>query len=106
MRRRPGGPVAESQSQKGAFLEESLPEITSFVVRFVHSGPPVGADVGAGVGAGLRPAPTPTPTRGSILNVQTNQELPFLRWEEAVAFIRRFVTLIDENESPPEPPRV
>ena len=79
-------------------MEESLPEITSFVVRFVHSGPPVGA--------GLRPAPTPTPTRGSILNVQTNQELPFLRWEEAVAFIRRFVTLTDENESPPEPPRV
>jgi len=36
--------------------------------------------------------------------VQTNQELPFLHWEEAVAFIRRFVTLTDEND-PPDPPR-
>ena len=41
------------------------------------------------------------PTRGSILNVQTNQELPFLRWEEAVAFMRRFVTLPGENDPPP-----
>ena len=85
--------MAKSLSQKVTLLEESLPEITSFVVRFVHSGPPIGPDVGAG----LRPAPT----RGSILNVQTNQELPFLRWEEAVAFIRRFVTLPGENDLPP-----
>ena len=57
-------------------MEETSPEITSFVVRFVHSGPPENAAL-----------------RGSILNVQTNQEQPFLHWEEAVAFIRRYVTL-------------
>ena len=57
-------------------MEETSPEITSFVVRFVHSGPPENAAL-----------------RGSILNVQTNQEQPFLRWEEAVAFIRRYVAL-------------
>ncbi len=89
--------MAKSLSQKVTLLEESLPEITSFVVRFVHSGPPIGPNVGAG----LRPAPTPAPTRGSILNVQTNQELPFLRWEEAVAFMRRFVILPGENDPPP-----
>jgi len=57
-------------------LEENSPEITSFVVRFIHSGPPDN-----------------TAYRGSILNVQTNQEFAFVRWEEAVAFIRRFVGL-------------
>ena len=101
-RRSDGAPAAKSLLQEVTLLAESLPEITSFVVRFVHAGPPIGAgagtDVEPRVGAGLRPAPT----RGSILNVQTNQELPFLRWEEAVAFIRRYVTLPDENE-PPEP---
>jgi hypothetical protein len=61
-------------------LEETSPEITSFVVRFVHSGPPENAAL-----------------RGSILNVQTNQEQPFLRWEEAVAFIRRYVALSEEK---------
>jgi hypothetical protein len=61
-------------------LDENSPEITSFVVRFVHSGPPDNAAL-----------------RGSILNVQTNQELPFLRWEEAVAFIRRYVALSDDD---------
>ncbi|WP_374688124.1 hypothetical protein [Promineifilum sp.] len=57
-------------------MEENSPEITSFVVRFIHSGPPEN-----------------TAYRGSILNVQTNQEFAFVRWEEAVAFIRRFVGL-------------
>ena len=57
-------------------MEETSPAITSFVVRFVHSGPPDNVAL-----------------RGSILNVQTNQEQSFLRWEEAVAFIRRYVTL-------------
>lgn len=57
-------------------MEDTSPEITSFVVRFVHSGPPENAAL-----------------RGSILNVQTNHEQSFLHWEEAVAFIRRYVAL-------------
>ena len=68
-------------------MEESSPEITSFVVRFIHSGPPEN-----------------TTLRGSILNVQTNQELPFLHWEEAVDFIRRFVRLSAGGEPPGEFP--
>ncbi len=64
-------------------MEETSPAITSFVVRFVHSGPPDNVAL-----------------RGSILNVQTNQEQPFLHWEEAVAFIRRYVTLSEVASGP------
>jgi hypothetical protein len=62
-------------------LEEHSLSITSFVVRFIHSGPPDN-----------------TALRGYILNVQTNEEHPFVRWEEAVEFIRRFVGLAAERE--------
>jgi hypothetical protein len=57
-------------------LEENPLSITSFVVRFIHGGPPDNAVL-----------------RGSILNVQTNEELAFLHWQEAVEFINRFVNL-------------
>jgi hypothetical protein len=51
------------------------------VVRFIHSGPPEN-----------------TTYRGSILNVQTNEEFSFRRWEEAVAFIGRYVQLPADDE--------
>lgn len=57
-------------------MEENPLAITSFVVRFIHSGPPEN-----------------TTFRGSVLNVQTNEEFSFRRWEEAVAFIGRYVQL-------------
>jgi len=57
-------------------LEENSLSITSFVVRFVHSGPPAN-----------------TALRGSILNVQSNEEQAFLHWDEALEFIQRFVSL-------------
>jgi hypothetical protein len=62
-------------------LEENPLAITSFVVRFIHSGPPEN-----------------TTYRGSILNVQTNEEFSFRRWEEAVAFIGRYVQLPADEE--------
>lgn len=62
-------------------MEEHPLSITSFVVRFIHSGPPEN-----------------TALRGSVLNVQTNEELAFLQWDEAVDFIRRFVNLPAEVE--------
>ncbi len=61
-------------------MEDNALTITSFVVRFIHSGPPDNA-----------------PLRGSILNVQTNEEHAFLHWEEAVEFIRRFVQLTNDE---------
>ena len=57
-------------------MEDTSTAITSFVVRFVHSGPPENVAL-----------------RGSILNVQTNQETPLLHLEHAVAFLRRNATL-------------
>ncbi len=57
-------------------MEDNALTITSFVVRFIHSGPPDN-----------------TPLRGSVLNVQTNEEHAFLHWEEALEFMRRFVQL-------------
>ena len=62
-------------------MEDNALSITSFVVRFIHSGPPAN-----------------TAYRGSILNVQTNEELAFLHWDEAVEFIRRFVGLSAEEQ--------
>ncbi len=61
-------------------MEDNALTITSFVVRFIHSGSPDNA-----------------PLRGSILNVQTNEEHAFLHWEEAVAFMRRFVRLTNDE---------
>jgi hypothetical protein len=52
------------------------PNITSFVIRFVQE--------------------TPDETRlyrGNIRHVQSNQELNFTHWPEAVAFIEQFVPL-------------
>ncbi len=61
-------------------MEDNSLTITSFVVRFIQSGPPES-----------------TTFRGSILNVQTNEEVSFRHWEEAVEFIRRYVHLTPEN---------
>ncbi len=58
------------------------PTITSFVIRFVL--PPVGEQPEGG---------PPQPYRGSIRHIQTEQELNFSSWQEAVAFIQRFVPL-------------
>lgn len=53
------------------------PIITSFVIRFVHPDQSVE----------LRDADL----RGSIRHVQSDQEILFTRWPDAVAFIQRFV---------------
>jgi hypothetical protein len=77
---------ANRVNRKGVPLEENPLAITSFVVRFVHSGPPENAAY-----------------RGSILNVQTNEEFSFRWWEEAVAFIARYVQLPTGDEIDQQP---
>jgi hypothetical protein len=62
----------------------STPAITSFVIRFIHEG---------GQDSPALPPPTGQLLRGTIRNVQTNEELDFTRWEDAVSFIERFVSL-------------
>ena len=60
------------------------PEITSFVIRFVHPAETERMDL---VGY-----------HGSIRHIQTNLEINFTRWEEAVSFINRYVLLEDPEE--------
>ena len=56
---------------------EASPTISSFVVRIIQD--PAGE--------------TTTPYRGSILHVQSNQELTFTDISEAVEFINEFVPI-------------
>ena len=59
------------------------PNISSFVIRFV---------IDSAAGEQSRP-----PYRGAIRHIQTDEELNFSNWEEAVTFIRRFVPLETEG---------
>jgi hypothetical protein len=65
------------------------PHIDSFVIRFVllEAEPERSS-------SSLSPG-----YRGSITHVQTDEELAFNRWEDAVAFMQRFVPAILKAES-------
>ena len=56
-----------------------VPTITSFVIRFVQEQPEQTGD--------------PASYRGTIHHVQTSQEISFTRWQEAVEFIQRFISI-------------
>lgn len=56
---------------------EPIPNITSFIIRFVHG----------------EPGDETVPYRGTIRHIPSNQEIHFVRWVEAEAFMRRFVPL-------------
>ncbi len=63
---------------------EPAPSIASFVIRFI-------------VGETSPDGNRPYAYRGAIRHIQTDEEMHFLAWEDAVAFIQRYVVL--------EPPR-
>lgn len=56
------------------------PNISSFVIRFVVHSPAAGEQ-------------SQQTYRGAIRHIQTEEEMNFSNWEEAVSFIRRFVPL-------------
>jgi hypothetical protein len=56
------------------------PTISSFVIRFV-------IDPGTGI------------YRGEIRHIQTNDEIHFDAWHDAVAFIQRYVPLEEQDDS-------
>lgn len=58
-------------------------EASSFVIRIIHS----------------TSAEVPTIHRGTIRHVQSNEEIQFSMWEEAEAFLKRFVSLETNNLS-------
>jgi hypothetical protein len=55
------------------------PNITSFVIRFIH--PDLAIHPGKGE------------FRGAIRHIQTDEEISFTRWEDALAFMKRFVPI-------------
>jgi len=55
------------------------PHITSFVIRFIHDQPESKQEIPS--------------FRGTVHHVQSNQEIPFTNWRDAVEFIQRFVPL-------------
>ena len=60
------------------------PNISSFVIRFVVDK--------------VANEQNLQPYRGAIRHIQTDEELHFSNWEEAVTFIRRFVPLESQND--------
>ncbi len=60
-----------------------VPTITSFILRFV-------LDESASAGQST--------FRGAIRHIQTDEEITFTRWEDAVTFINRFVPLETETK--------
>ncbi len=68
---------------------QTSPNIAAFVIRFVQSeSSPASASPGE---QGLA-------YRGTIRHIQSDEEIPFTRWADAVQFIRRFVKLESEAE--------
>jgi len=85
----------------GVMDVQSPPTIFSFVIRFVvepvSTDTPLAAaeqfsDAPPSAGQAVPNAPASS-YRGSIRHIQTEEELNFSTWEDAVAFIRRFVPL-------------
>lgn len=64
--------------------------IASFIIRFVHHGPSGQSETGA---------EGSTFYRGTVRHIQSDQELAFACWEDAVDFMRRFVPFEIERRS-------
>jgi hypothetical protein len=61
------------------------PFVTSFVIRFVREQ--------------AVPDKKAHSYRGTIHHVQSNQEIAFIRWQDAVEFIERFIELAGEDKT-------
>jgi hypothetical protein len=63
---------------------QTSPNITSFVIRFVQSESPPLAEA---------TDQRRLSYRGTIRHIQSDEEISFIRWADAIEFIRRFVQL-------------
>jgi len=63
---------------------QTTPSITSFVIRFVYAESPA---------TGELPGESKHTYRGAIRHIQTDQEIAFVEWHEALNFMRQFVPL-------------
>jgi len=69
---------------------QTLPSIASFVIRFVYTELPTNDEA---------PGKSRHAYRGAIRHVQSDQEITFVEWHEALCFIRQFVPLELEARS-------
>lgn len=60
------------------------PTITSFIIRFIHPD--------------LSSRPGEQEFRGAIRHIQTDEEISFTRWEDALEFMKRYVPIGWEAE--------
>jgi hypothetical protein len=67
-------------------VDDSFPNITSFMIRFTQD-------------SSAQAAGQPV-YRGLIRHVQTDNEIVFTRWEDAIAFIEQFVPLEGISRTP------
>lgn len=63
---------------------QAPPSITSFVIRFVYAESPTPGDI---------PGESKCTYRGAIRHIQSDQEIAFVEWHEALTFMRQFVPL-------------
>jgi hypothetical protein len=72
------------------------PQIASFVIRFVWDQPDIlTSDVVASQSSDQMQTDFAAPAyRGAIRNIQTDEEMAFTRWQDAMEFINRFVPLV------------
>ena len=67
-------------------MDSQSPLISSFIIRFVLNEAQEDLENSA-----------PHPYRGSVRHIQSDEELNFHLWEEAVEFIRRYVPIGTES---------
>ncbi len=70
---------------------DKSPEISSFIIRFIHA---------AGAGGSADGHET---YRGTIRHILSNEEIQFTSWKEAISFIGTFVPLEEDPSPPPDP---
>jgi hypothetical protein len=61
-------------------VDNSFPNISSFMIRFIQEAHAT--------------EQTSLPYRGFIRHIQTDSEISFTRWEDAIAFIQQYVPLL------------
>lgn len=63
---------------------QAPPSITSFVIRFVYAESPTSGDLAD---------KSKAPYRGAIRHIQSDQEISFVEWHEALTFMSQFMPL-------------
>lgn len=75
--------------------ESDLPTISSFVLRFIHFQKSVQPNLSSVPENEL--GETEIKYRGTIRHVQSNREILFTDWKQAVTFIQNYVPMLEDE---------